>query len=130
MRRIIALCWLAAAGVHAAPADIAAGKVAFQRCTECHAVGPGATAGFAPQLNGIVGRKAGSTTDFAYSAVLKNARFTWTEQNLSGFLQAPSDFLPGTKMRFWGIGDQQERINLIGYLKTFTAPPPPANKRP
>lgn len=118
-----------AAGAHAAAANVTAGKAAFQRCTECHAVGPGASAGFAPQLNGIVGRKAGATTDFAYSAALKHARFTWTEQNLAGFLHAPSDFLPGTKMRFWGISDQQEILDLIAYMKTFTAPLPPAGKR-
>ena len=124
-----------AGGVQAAPADLVAGKASFQKCASCHAVGRSAQGGFAPQLNGIVGRRAGSTTDFAYSAALKNSRFIWTEQNLAGFLRAPSDFVPGNKMRFWGIGDQQQIINLIGYMKTFTPapvppPPPPAGKRP
>jgi cytochrome c len=108
-----------AANVQAAPPDLAAGKALFHQCAECHAVGPGARAGFAPQLNGIVGRAAGSTHDFAYSAVLKNARFHWTVQNLDGFLYAPGDFLPGTKMRFWGIRDARDRSNLIAYMKTF-----------
>ena len=67
-----------AASVHAAPPDLAAGKAKFQQCASCHAVGPGASGGYAPQLNGIVGRAAGSTSDFAYSAVLKHARFHWT----------------------------------------------------
>ncbi|WP_332876376.1 c-type cytochrome [Massilia sp. S19_KUP03_FR1] len=123
------------AGAHAAPADLVAGKAAFQKCASCHAVGPYARGGYAPQLNGIVGRRAGSTTDFAYSAVLKNANFSWSEQNLAGFLRAPSEFIPGNKMRFWGISDQQQIVNLIGYMKTFTAalvaplaPPAPANK--
>ena len=117
-------CWMAllvTGAAQAAPANVAAGKVAFQRCVQCHAVGPGARAGFAPQLNGIVGRAAGSTRDFAYSTVLKNAPFHWTEQNLAGFLHAPADFLPGTKMSFWGIGDRQELTDLIAYMKTFSA---------
>jgi len=128
---------LAMAAAHAAPPDLVAGKASFQKCAGCHAVGLGASGNYAPQLNGVVGRRAGSTTDFAYSAVLRNARFSWTEQNLAGFLRAPSDFVPGNKMRFWGIGDQQEIINIIAYLKTFTvagpaapAAPPPAGKRP
>jgi cytochrome c2 len=130
MKLWVSTCLLAlAAGAQAAPADLVAGKAAFQRCAECHAVGPGASAGFAPQLNGIVGRAAGSTGDFAYSPVLKHARFHWTEQNLAGFLRAPSAFLPGTKMSFWGISDYQEIVNVIGYLKTF-GPPPPAGRQP
>ena len=112
--------WLAAStGAQAAPPDLAAGKASFQRCAACHAVGPMARGGYAPQLNGIVGRRAGVTTDFVYSAALKNARFSWSERNLTGFLHAPSDFVPGNKMRFWGIGDTQEIANIIAYMKTF-----------
>jgi cytochrome c len=109
---------------HAAPPDVTAGKAAFQKCASCHAVGPAAQGGFAPQLNGIVGRKAGITKDYAYSAVLKNANFTWTEHNLAGFLRNPGQFVPGNKMRFWGISDEQELANLIAYMKTFAPPAP------
>lgn len=138
MVRVFLVCLLAAAlpgtGAAAVPVDLVAGKAAFQKCASCHAVGPYARGGYAPQLNGIVGRRAGITTDFAYSAVLKHANFSWSEQNLAGFLRAPSEFLPGNKMRFWGISDQQQIVNLIGYMKTFTAPPvaprAPANKLP
>jgi cytochrome c len=124
MKVVLSLAMLAwHIGAQAAPADLVAGKASFQTCASCHAVGPFAHGGYAPQLNGIVGRRAGVTSDFAYSKVLKNANFTWTEQNLAGFLHAPSDFLPGNKMRFWGIGDLQEITNVIGYMKTFGPPP-------
>ena len=112
---------LSMAAAHAAPPDLAAGKAAFQTCASCHTIGPGARGSFGPQLNGIVGRKAGSTTDFAYSAVLKHANFSWSEHNLAGFLRNPSQFVPGNKMRFWGIGDERELANLIAYLKTLPA---------
>ena len=134
LRSAFLLALAVSAGAHGAPPDLAAGKAAFQKCAACHAVGPFARGGYAPQLNGIVGRRAGATTDFAYSAALKNAPFSWSEHNLAGFLRAPGEFLPGNKMRFWGISDQQQIINLIGYMKTFTppatAPRPPANKLP
>jgi cytochrome c len=116
---LLAALLAAGASAPAAPPDLAAGKASFQKCASCHAVGPTARGGFAPQLNGIVGRRAGVTTDFPYSAALKSARFSWSEQNLAGFLRAPSDFLPGNKMRFWGISDARQIANIIAYMKTF-----------
>src|SRR5450830_741817 len=113
------------ATAHAAPAlspalkgSVEAGKAAFRKCASCHQVGPSARGGFGPKLTGVIGRKAGSTTDYRYSAAMKNANFVWTEQNLANFLKAPSDFVPGNNMRFWGIGDQQQVADLLAYLRT------------
>src|SRR5450830_1392393 len=98
--------------------NVEAGKAAFRKCASCHQVGPSARGGFGPKLTGVIGRKAGSTTDYRYSAAMKNANFVWTEQNLANFLKAPSDFIPGNNMRFWGIGDQQQVADLLAYLRT------------
>lgn len=95
-----------------------AGKAAFRKCASCHQVGPSARGGFGPKLTGVIGRKAGSTTDYKYSAAMKNANIVWTEQNLASFLQAPSDFIPGNNMRFWGIGNAQQLADLLAYLRT------------
>ena len=96
----------------AAPAALTgnaeAGKAAFRKCASCHQVGPSARGGFGPKLTGVIGRKAGATTDYKYSAAMENANIVWTEQNLAGFLKAPSDFIPGNNMRFWGIGNAQQ----------------------
>lgn len=74
---------------------------------------------FGPQLNGIVGRRAASTTDFKYSAAMKNSGIVWSEKSLTAFLHGPGDVVPGTSMRFWGIGDEQKIANLLAYLRTF-----------
>lgn len=104
----------------AGAADIDAGKSTFEhRCASCHAIGPSARGGFAPQLNGIVGRRAASTLDFKYSAAMKNSGIVWTEKNLARFVDAPSDVVPGTSMRFWGISNEQQVANLLAYLRTF-----------
>ncbi|MBE3024969.1 cytochrome c family protein [Janthinobacterium sp. BJB1] len=95
-----------------------AGKAAFRKCASCHQVGPAARGGFGPKLTGVIGRKAGATTDYKYSAAMKNANLVWTEQNLASFLQAPSDFIPGNNMRFWGIGNAQQVADLLAYLRT------------
>ncbi|OEZ85099.1 cytochrome c2 [Janthinobacterium sp. HH104] len=95
-----------------------AGKAAFRKCASCHQVGPSARGGFGPKLTGVIGRKAGATTDYKYSAAMKNANIVWTEQNLASFLKAPSDFIPGNNMRFWGIGNAQQVADLLAYLRT------------
>ncbi|WP_082654575.1 c-type cytochrome [Janthinobacterium sp. Ant5-2-1] len=95
-----------------------AGKAAFRKCASCHQVGPSARGGFGPKLTGVIGRKTGTTTDYKYSAAMKNANIVWTEQNLASFLKAPSDFIPGNNMRFWGIGNAQQVADLLAYLRT------------
>ncbi|MDB5917031.1 MAG: cytochrome c family protein [Massilia sp.] len=104
----------------AGAADIDAGKSTFEhRCASCHAIGPSARGGFAPQLTGIVGRRAAATADFKYSQAMKASGIVWTEKNLARFINAPGDVVPGTSMRFWGMGNEQQVANLVAYLRTF-----------
>lgn len=101
-------------------ADIQAGKETFSsKCASCHAVGPSARGYFAPQLNGIVGRRAGSTNDFKYSAAMKKSGIVWSEKNLVAFLDDPGEVVPGTSMRFWGISDEKQIADLLAYLRTL-----------
>ena len=99
-----------------APVD---GSLAFQKCASCHAVGPNAHGAFGPQLNGLFGRRAASTPDYAYSAAMKQSGITWNDKTLAAFLRDPEKVVPGTKMRFWGIGDQREIDALLAHLRTF-----------
>jgi cytochrome c len=95
------------------------GALLFQRCASCHAVGPFASGGYGPQLNGIVGRRAASTKDYKYSDAMKKSGLTWDEKTLTAYLRAPHDVVPGTSMRFWGIKDEQQLADVMAYLKTF-----------
>lgn len=107
-------------GCHAyAAGDAAAGKVAFNRCASCHHVGPSARGGFGPQLNGIFGRPAAATTDYNYSAAMKNSGIVWSDKTMTAFLRSPSGIVPGTKMRFWGISDEKQIADLLAYLHSF-----------
>lgn len=110
-----------------AAGDPVAGKALFVSltCASCHAVGPGARAGFGPQLNGIFGRPAGSTIDYKdrYSAAMKKSGIVWTDQSLTKFIQSPGDVVPGTKMSFWGLGDETKVANLLAYLRGFPVDP-------
>ncbi|MGV7206436.1 c-type cytochrome [Oxalobacteraceae bacterium A2-2] len=119
---LLAALFHGAATAAPAPAgDPVAGKAAFYKCASCHQVGASARGGFGPQLNGIIGRPAAITRDFQYSTALKNSRLVWNEANLAAFLRGPSDLVPGTKMRFWGISDERQIANLLAYMRTFPA---------
>lgn len=101
-----------------AEADIAAGEALFKRvCGNCHNVGPGARAAFGPQLNGIFGRHAGATQDYKYSPAMQQAEVVWDHDTLSAFIKDSDSVVPGNKMRFWGIGDQDKIDGLLLYLK-------------
>lgn len=96
------------------------GKILFaSRCASCHQIGGSAHGGFAPHLTGVIGRAAGSTNDFKYSPAMKNAGIVWTEKNLRAFLQAPDSVVPGTKMRFYGMSDDQKIADILAYLRSF-----------
>jgi len=103
-----------------AAGDVAAGQRVFKICAECHQVGPSARAGFGPQLNGIVGRRAASTKDYRYSTAMQNSHLVWTEDKLRSFLKGPSDLVPGTKMRLWGLSNEEDVSNLLAYLRSFS----------
>jgi cytochrome c len=119
MRRSILLaCVLALAGCsrHEGPVD---GATVFKPCASCHQIGPSARGGFAPQLNGLFGRRAGTTADFAYSDAMKASGIVWDERTLSAFLRDPDKTVPGTKMRFWGVHDDRDLAALLAYLRSF-----------
>ena len=99
--------------------DAATGERAFKQCASCHQVGVNAHGGFGPQLNGLFGRRAGATPDYAYSDAMKASGIVWDERSLAAFLHDPAKRVPGTKMRFWGIGDENEIKALTAYLRTY-----------
>ncbi|MBI3348855.1 MAG: c-type cytochrome [Burkholderiales bacterium] len=97
--------------------DAAAGRKVFSACINCHAVGPAARHGFGPQLNELVGRKAGASPGYAYSAGMKASGLVWSEATLTAFLRDPEAVVPGTKMRFWGLGMNERKVaDLLAYL--------------
>jgi cytochrome c len=118
------LKWIVAAGlVMALPAvasaqDADAGKSVFNKCRACHDIGEGAKNKVGPQLNNIVGRKAGSVEGFNYSDALKNSGIVWDEANLDAYIADPKGKIPGNKMVFVGIKDEADRKNLIAYMKS------------
>ncbi|HZP19552.1 MAG TPA: cytochrome c family protein [Bauldia sp.] len=113
-----------------ADGDAAKGQRVFNYCVSCHRIGPGATTLVGPELNGVVGRKAGTLPGYPYSDAMKNSGVTWDEATLLRYLRGPQAMIPGIRMTFGGIRKDEDIVNLIAYLKTFdaagnpVAPPP------
>lgn len=104
-----------------AAGDPEAGAKIFPRlCGGCHQVGESARPGFGPQLNGIIGRPAGTSANYVYSEAMKNSGVTWDRETLIAYLKDPKGVVPGTRMIFWGLSDEEKLDNLLAYLQTFT----------
>ena len=99
--------------------DAAAGEKVFAVCKACHQIGPNAKNAVGPELNGVVGRHSGSVEGYNYSPANKNSGLTWDEATLREYLKDPKAKVPGTKMIFAGIKDEQKLNDLIAYLKQF-----------
>ena len=97
--------------------DAAAGEKVFALCRSCHVLDDGVNR-VGPSLYNIVGRKSGSVAGYAYSDANKASGVTWTTDVLFTYLKDPKGFMPGTKMAFPGIKDDQDRANLVAYLES------------
>ncbi|HEU4602039.1 MAG TPA: PQQ-dependent sugar dehydrogenase, partial [Steroidobacteraceae bacterium] len=104
-------------------ADASAGRSTFRsQCTVCHSAEPNDGGGAqGPDLNGVFGRKAGSTS-FAYTKALKDSNLTWDAATLDRFLAAPTKVVPGTNMVV-AIPAKQDRDNLIAYFRSLSEHP-------
>jgi cytochrome c len=98
-----------------AAADIAAGQAIFNRCKICHSIEAGKNM-VGPSLHGIFGRKAGTVDNFAYSEAMQKSGIVWDDETLTKYLRGPQAFIPGDKMAFPGIKDDEQIANLLAYL--------------
>jgi cytochrome c len=119
MRRFVLGAALIAAATAATAADIENGKAIFNKCRACHQIGESAKNMVGPELNGVIGRKAGSVPGFRYSEANKTSGLTWDEATFREYIKNPKAKVPGTKMVFVGVHDDQDIDDLLAYLKQF-----------
>ena len=115
-----------------ATADAARGEKVTKACLPCHSFDKGGPNKVGPNLYGIVGNKQAHAEGFAYSKALAEKGGQWDFQSLSEFLTKPAKYLPGTKMAYAGIKDDQQRADLIAWLNqnSDSALPLPAAPAP
>ena len=121
--RLFALAALLATPAYASDAegDAANGKELFMAngCPACHGVTAEDNSKVGPNLVGVVGRKAGTTTSLlGPSENLKKYGVIWSAETLDEFLANPNDKVPGTAM-IGMLTDPQHRADVIAYLSTL-----------
>lgn len=115
------LAFLALSSTYAIAQDISAGERSWNECRACHQVGETAKNGVGPQLNGLFGRHSGAVDGYSYSAANKSSGITWDEAIFADYIKDPKAKIPGTKMVFAGIKNEQEVKDLTAFLKQFAA---------
>jgi cytochrome c len=104
---------------HAYAQDVDAGKAIFNQCRACHAVGEGAKNQVGPTLNGVIGRKAGAVEGFKYSEAMANSGKVWDEATFAAYIANPKAYIPGNKMIYAGLKDEQKVKDLTAFLKQY-----------
>jgi len=99
-----------------ADGDLNKGKRIYNKCKTCHVLEKKQNK-IGPHLVGIMGRKAGSVTGFKYSGAMKNAGLVWDEKTLDAYITDPKKYIPGNKMTFAGLNKEDDRKNVIAYIK-------------
>ena len=103
-----------------ADGEIAKGEKVFKKCMACHSVAD-KTNKVGPYLLGVFGRKVATVEGYAYSDSMKEYAATgavWDEAALNAYLENPKAIVTKTKMAFAGIKKEDERADLIAFLRS------------
>ena len=113
-------------GPKLASANVDAGKALFaKQCSTCHTVDKGGPNKVGPNLWGVVGRKKGSHEGFSYSTGMQEKGGDWTYEDIDHMIFKPTAYVRGTKMAFAGLPKEQDRADVIAFLRTMADTPQP-----
>jgi cytochrome c len=94
-----------------------------RKCSVCHTLTPSSKRRAGPTLYGVFGRKVGAVEDYPYSQELIEMELVWNEDTIDLlFKEGPDVVTPGSKMPVQRIKGEQDRADLISYLKRATEP--------
>lgn len=108
--------------------DSAHGRQLYGGCATCHAPQKNGANRVGPPLWGIIGRQVGAIASFNYSRAMRRAAEEgnhWSFETLYIYLNAPQRFIKGTTMSYVGMKDEQDRADLILYLRSLADTPQP-----
>lgn len=113
-----------------AKGDVQKGQaLAATRCGVCHTFTADENNTVGPALYNIYMRPIANRAGYDYSDALKKLHaLTWDNAALSEWLKSPMIFASGTKMVFAGIHDDQDRADIIAYLRSLSPSSPTPDK--
>lgn len=108
-----------------AKADVAHGEQIFKQCAVCHSSKKGDPHKIGPNLWNFLGSAMAHCADYAYSDAFKKQNCVWDYEKINLYLHKPRKMVPGTKMSFAGLVKEQDRADVIAYLRTLSDNPIP-----
>ena len=98
--------------------DLAHGEKVFKKCSACHMIASGGKNMIGPNLWGVIGRTAGSVSDYKYSKAMVAYAKQWNFEEMNDYLIKPQAYIKGTKMAFAGLRKEKDRASVILYLNS------------
>jgi len=108
-----------------ASTSAADGAKVFKKCLTCHSIAKEGKNKIGPKLFGVLGRQAGSISDYKYSKAMAAHGKVWSFEEMNSFLIKPKDWINGTKMQFLGLKNAKDRAAVILYMNENTDNPLP-----
>ena len=105
--------------------DLAHGEKVFKKCSACHMIASGGKNMIGPNLWGVIGRTAGSVSDYKYSKAMLAYAKQWSFEEMNSYLIKPQAYIKGTKMAFAGLRKEKDRASVILYLNSKSNSPNP-----
>jgi cytochrome c len=110
-------------------ASVEKGQAIFKKCQACHSGEKGGPNKVGPDLWDIVDRPVAEHEGFSYSAGMKDfskgGTEKWTYDHLYHFLISPKNYVKGTAMGFAGLKKDEDRADVIAFLRTLSDSPKP-----
>ena len=105
--------------------DLAHGEKVFKKCSACHMVASDGKNMIGPNLWGVIGRQAGSISDYKYSKAMVAYGKNWSFEEMNAYLIKPQAYIKGTKMAFAGLRKEKDRASVILYMNSKSSSPKP-----
>tara|TARA_Y100000591_G_C21720448_1_gene638467 strand:+ start:66 stop:611 length:546 start_codon:yes stop_codon:yes gene_type:complete len=105
--------------------DLNHGEKVFKKCSACHQIAAGGKNMIGPNLWSVIGRSAGTVSDYKYSKAMVAYGKEWTFEEMNSYLIKPQAYIKGTKMAFAGLRKEKDRASVILYMNSKGDNPKP-----
>ena len=105
--------------------DLQHGEKVFKKCSACHQIASGGKNMIGPNLWSVIGRTAGSVSDYKYSKAMVAYGKEWTYEEMNSYLIKPQAYVKGTKMAFAGLRKEKDRASVILFMNSKSSSPKP-----
>ena len=103
--------------------DLGHGEKVFKKCSACHMIASGGKNMIGPNLWSVIGRTAGSVSDYKYSKAMVAYGKEWTFEEMNSYLIKPQAYVKGTKMAFAGLRKEKDRASVILFMNSKSSNP-------